>query len=151
MHVALDTSGSVSWERYKQVLPLVDLVLLDLKLIDPKRHQSATGLPNEIILENACRIAAEGKSLWIRTPIIPAYTDDLENIRSIGDFIKGSLPTVQRWDLLAYTNLGQPKYHRLDRSYVLEKESLLTRAEMEILHQAALDRVPTAKWSGATR
>ena len=60
------------------------------------------------------------------------------------------MPTVERWDLLAYTNLGQPKYHRLDRPYALEGVELLTRAEMEALHAAAIERVPVAVWSGAT-
>ena len=151
IHVALDTSGAVSWERYKQVLPLVDLVLFDLKLMDSKRHQSATGLPNEIILENARRISQENKPMWIRTPVIPGYTSDPENIRAIGGFIRGVLPAVQRWDLLAYTNLGQPKYHRLDLEYLLEATPLLTKTEMETLWQTAVELVPTALWSGATR
>lgn len=100
---------------------------------------------------NRAYIATMGLPMWIRTPIIPGYTDDLENIRGIGRFIRESLPTVQRWDLLAYTNLGQPKYHRLDLPYPLEKASLLTRPEMESVWQAAVELVPVAKWSGATR
>ena len=151
LHVALDTCGVVTWERYEQVLPSVDLVLLDLKLMEAERHKAATGVSNDIILENARRIAAEGKPMWIRTPVIPGYTDDLENIRGIGRFIRESLPTVQRWDLLAYTNLGQPKYHRLDLPYPLEKAPLLTRQEMESVWQAAVELVPVAKWSGVTR
>jgi pyruvate formate lyase activating enzyme len=150
LHVALDTSGAVSWDRYKPVLPLVDLVLFDLKIMDPRVHQSATGLPNDIILENARLISAEGKPMWIRTPVIPGYTNDLENIRSIGGFIQEVLPTVQRWDLLAYTHLGQPKYRRLDLPYLLEATPLLTRTEMDALWQTAVEQVPTAEWSGAT-
>ena len=151
LHVALDTCGVVTWERYEQVLPTVDLVLLDLKLTDAERHKVATGVSNDIILENARRIAAMGLPIWIRTPVIPGYTDDLENIRGIGRFIREWLPTVQRWDLLAYTNLGQPKYHRLDLPYPLEKVPLLTRPEMESVWQAAVELVPAAKWSGVTR
>jgi pyruvate formate lyase activating enzyme len=151
LHVALDTCGVVTWERYDQVLPSVDLVLLDLKLIEAERHKAATGVSNDIILENARRIAAQGKPMWIRTPVIPGCTDDLENIRGIGRFIRESLPTVQRWDLLAYTNLGQPKYHRLDLPYPLEKAPLPTQPEMESIWQAAVELVPVAKWSGVTR
>lgn len=151
MHVALDTSGAVPWERYEKVLPWVDLVLFDLKLMDLDRHKQATGLSNAIILENARRMAAKNKPMWIRTPVIPEYTSDTENIRAIGGFIQEALPTVQRWDLLAYTNLGKAKYHRLDRPYPLEVTPLLTRVEMETLWQVAVERVPTAAWSGATR
>ena len=150
MHVALDTGGPVPWERYEKVLSWVDLVLFDLKLMDEEGHKQATGVTNATILENARRIAAAGKSMWIRTPVIPGYTNVPENIRAIGGFIREALPTVQRWDLLAYTNLGKPKYHRLDMPYLLEATPLLTRTEMDTLWQAAVELVPTARWSGAT-
>ena len=151
IHVALDTCGAVPWERYQQVLPLVDLVLYDLKIFDADCHQASTGVDNCTILENARRIAATGTPMWIRTPLIPGYTADAANVAALGDFIAAELPTVERWDLLAYTNLGQPKYHRLDRLYTLEGVPLLTRAEMEALHAVAVARVPVAVWSGATR
>ncbi|MBU0511502.1 MAG: glycyl-radical enzyme activating protein [Chloroflexi bacterium] len=151
IHVALDTCGTVAWERYERILPLVDMVLYDLKIFEAGRHQSSTGVDNVLILENARRIAATGMPMWIRTPIIPGYTADTSNIAALGDFIAAELPTVERWDLLAYTNLGQPKYHRLDRPYALEGVPLLTRAEMESLHNVARLRIPSAVWSGATR
>ena len=151
IHLALDTCGTVNWERYERVLPLVDLILYDLKIFDPGRHQESTGVANDLILENARRIGAAGKPMWIRTPVIPGYTAEKANIAALGDFIAADLPNVERWDLLAYTNLGQPKYHRLDRSYALEGVPLLTRVEMEGFYDVAHQRVPAAVWSGATR
>jgi pyruvate formate lyase activating enzyme len=127
------------------------LVLYDLKIMDPNRHKEATGIPNDIILENARRLAARKVPMWVRTPVIPGYTDDRENIVAIARFMSEALPTVQRWDLLAYTNLGRPKYHRLDREYLLEKVPLLTRQEMESTWRAASEIVSVAHWSGATR
>ncbi|OQB26540.1 MAG: Benzylsuccinate synthase activating enzyme [Chloroflexi bacterium ADurb.Bin180] len=150
LHVALDTCGAVAWERFERVLPWVDLVLLDLKLIDAERHRAATGVSNDLILENAKRLAQRGLPLWIRTPVIPGHTADLENIRAIGRFIREELPTVERWDLLAYTNLGRPKYRRLDLPYALAEEPLLSRSRMEELAAAAAELVPVARWSGAT-
>ncbi len=151
LHVALDTCGAISWERYESVLPWINLVLLDLKIMDDAAHRTATGIDNEIILSNARQMSARGIPLWIRTPVIPGYTADPANIRAIAAFIRDALPTVERWDLLAYTNLGRPKYHRLDLPYVLADTPLLARSEMQSLWQTALDLVPVAKWSGATR
>ncbi len=148
LHVALDSCGAVPWERYEQVLPWVNLVLLDLKVLDGERHRRSTGVDNALILENARRMAAQGTRLWIRTPIIPGYTADRENVQAIGEFIRAKLPTVERWDLLAYTNLGRPKYHRLDRDYALEDVPLLRREEMEELWQTAVELVAVARWSG---
>jgi pyruvate formate lyase activating enzyme len=151
LHVALDTCGCVPWARYEPVLPLVDLVLYDLKLYAADCHQESTGIDNNGILENACRIAGAGVPMWIRTPVIPGYTADEANIAALGDFVAQELPTVERWDLLAYTNLGQPKYHRLDLPYALEGVPLMSQSEMEALHAIAVERVPAAVWSGATR
>jgi pyruvate formate lyase activating enzyme len=151
LHVALDTCGAVAWERYERVIPWLDLVLFDLKVFGGDRHRAATGVDNGLILENARRIAAKGIPMWIRTPVIPGWTADQANIRALGDFIASELPKVERWDLLASSNLGQAKYQRLDRSYALEGVPLLTRGEMEALHAAAVQRVPVAVWSGLTR
>ncbi len=151
LRVALDTCGAVAWERYARILDKVDLVLLDLKIMEASRHQVATGTTNDLILENAQRFADAGQPLWIRTPIIPGWTNDIQNVRAIGAFIHDHLPTVERWDLLAYTNLGRPKYARLGMDYRLADAPLLTSNEMEMLWQAAADIVPVARWSGATR
>ncbi|HSJ55956.1 MAG TPA: glycyl-radical enzyme activating protein [Anaerolineae bacterium] len=151
LHVALDTCGAASWDRYEAVLPFVDLVLYDLKVHDPARHRAATGLDNACILENARGIAAAGTRLWIRTPVIPGLTGDEENVAALAAFVARELPGVERWDLLAYTNLGEPKYARLDREYRMKGTPLLTREEMERLHAVAVRQVAVAVWSGATR
>ena len=148
---ALDTCGVAARERYEAVLPLVDMVMLDLKIMDDERHRAATGVSNTIILENARRIAAAGKILWVRTPVVPGFTDDEANITALGLFIRDELKTVERWDLLAYMNLGKPKYHRLDLPYTLEQTPLLTAAEMERVLHVAQRHVPAARSSGATR
>ena len=150
LHVALDTCGAVASERYQRVVEWLDLVLFDLKITDSAKHQQATGVGNELILNNARWLASRGVPMWIRTPIIPGYTDDHANIQAIARFIRNELPTVERWDLLAYTNLGKPKYHRLDLPYALENAPLLTRDEMEAVWRVAHDIVPVARWSGAT-
>jgi len=151
LHVALDTCGAHPWDHYVRILGWVDLVLLDLKLMDSERHKAATGVCSETIHENARRLAAAGIPLWIRTPVIPGYTDAPGDIPEIGRFIREELPNVQRWDLLAYTNLGRPKYHRLDLPYALEESPLLSHEEIEGIWREAAALVPVARWSGATR
>ena len=80
------------------------------------------------------------------------YTDDEANVAALAAFIAGRLPVVQRWDLLAYTNLGRPKYHRLDLPYALEETDVPSRERMERLAAVAVaGGVPNVTWSGATR
>jgi pyruvate formate lyase activating enzyme len=152
IHTAVDTCGHADWGVYQRLLPFVDLVLYDLKLMDRERHREATGVYPDRILENAKRIAQNGTPMWVRTPVVPGYTDDEDNIARLAAYIRDELNTVERWDLLAYTNLGQPKYCRLSRPYPLEGADLPTRAKMERLHAVALGGgADVAVWSGAVR
>jgi pyruvate formate lyase activating enzyme len=151
LHIALDTCAAVPGQWLERVLPWVDMVLLDLKIMDPERHRAATGLSNEKVLDNARRLAERRLRMWVRTPIIPGWTDDEGNLRGLAGFIAAELPHVERWDLLAYTNLGRPKYHRLERPYALESAPLYERKEMERIASIAAEHVGVARWSGATR
>jgi len=117
IHTALDTCGYVKWEIAKEVLPLVDLVLFDLKHMDSASHQEYTGVSNEIILENARRICHELHiPLWARIPVIPGFNDSIANIRATGRFIAAELGTSIEVYLLPYHKLGEVKYYRLERS-----------------------------------
>lgn len=152
IHTAVDTCGHADWGIYQRLLPFVDLVLYDLKIMDRERHREATGVYPDRILENAKRIAQKGTPMWVRTPVVPGYTDDEDNIARLAVYIRDELSTVERWDLLAYTNLGQPKYCRLGLPYPLDGAELLTRAKMERLHTVALrGGADVAVWSGAVR
>jgi pyruvate formate lyase activating enzyme len=123
IHTALDTTGYAQFEIIERVLPYTDLFLYDLKHMDSGQHKAVTGVRNELILENANKIAQAGGKMQIRVPVIPDFNDSEENIRGIGIFCKslGSVVTVIQ--LLPYHNLGVMKYHRIDDSrVVLEAE-----------------------------
>ncbi|MHA1489907.1 MAG: glycyl-radical enzyme activating protein [Promethearchaeota archaeon] len=154
---ALDTCGYASKKIYEQLLPHIDLVLLDIKEIDSKKHEEFTSVPNERILENATWLAdymhKNNKKLWIRTPIIPNFTATEENIRGIGEFLVNKLNNMQdRWDLLSFNNLCAAKYERLGLDWILKDEPLMTKEEMEHLFEIA--KTTGAKnvfWSGLTK
>ena len=152
---ALDTCGHADWSVYERLLPHLDLVLYDLKIMDRERHRQATSVYPDRILANAAAIAERGVPMWVRTPIVPGYTDDEENIGALAAFIRGQLPTVQRWDLLAYTNLGIAKYRRLGLPYPLEETQLPARQHMVRLAAVAAEgsgpRLRRVVWSGAVR
>ncbi len=118
VHTALDTAAHVPWHAFEKVLPHTDLVLLDLKLIDPERHREATGVGNARILANARRLAQAGLPVWVRIPVIPGYTDDDDNIAAIAEFVEG-LANVAQVELLPYHCFAEGKYQRLERDYPL--------------------------------
>jgi pyruvate formate lyase activating enzyme len=152
VHVALDTCGSPPPATFRELAGLADLVLFDLKTMDPERHRECTGVELERVLANAEWLAEQSKPVWVRTPVIPGYTDSEENIRAIARFIRERMPNVERYDLLAFNNTCEGKYERLDRSFGLAGTGLLEREVMERLHAAALSEgLGCARWSGATR
>ncbi|MEW6263472.1 MAG: glycyl-radical enzyme activating protein [Thermodesulfobacteriota bacterium] len=161
LSTALDTSGCCSREDLNRLLPAADLMLFDLKLIDPDRHREFTGSSNELILENLSRVRDWMKSnlvpreLWIRTPVIPGATDDPENITGLGRFIARNLKgVVSRWDLCAFNNLCRDKYIRLGRDWAFKDRALFCAAEMEDLAETARSsgvKPEIVHWSGPTR
>jgi pyruvate formate lyase activating enzyme len=151
IHLALDTCGGVRWERLKPLVDLSDLVLMDLKIMDEDKHLEHTGIPLKLVLDNARHVAELGLPLWIRTPVIPGYTDTEDNVRGIARFIVSNLPTVERYDLLAFNNTCDAKYRRLDKLFPLSGESLISEEKMgELARAAAEEGLDIARWSGAT-
>lgn len=159
IHTALDTCGMCGGSSLSEVLPFTDLVLFDIKLMDPVLHEKYTGAPNKVILKNllmiADRIRETGKpELWIRTPVIPGATAVDSNIASIGGYIAGNLKdVVTRWDLCAFNNLCADKYRRLDRKWDFSGTKLLKKDEMK--HFAEIAKSSGADpgivfWSGPT-
>ncbi len=154
---ALDTCGYAPRRIYEKLLPYVDLILFDIKEIDLEKHVEFTGIPNDLILENAVWISEyfkkNDKILWIRTPIIPKYTATEENIRGIGNFIINKLDNFpERWDLLAFNNLCTAKYERLNLKWDLKDEKLMSKAEMEHFQKIAESvGVKNPRWSGLVK
>jgi pyruvate formate lyase activating enzyme len=150
--IALDTCGGTSWPTLQRLVNLSDLVLYDLKIMDCVKHKAFTGLPVDLVLDNARRISKSGKPMWVRTPIIPGVNDSVENIKQTARFIRGNLPTVERYDLLAFNNTCASKYQRLGLSWKLENEGLIPEETMERLASAAKEEgLDFVHWSGLTR
>ena len=157
---ALDTCGQVSQPVLAALLPYVDILLYDLKEIDPGKHKIFTGAGNEKILANAIFAAhfkkahPYPKTLWIRTPVIPGATDTVENIRGIGDFIEANMAgAVERWELCTFNNLCRDKYQRLGMNWSFADDDLPERTGMEELTRVAQSRVTPSIvcWSGSTK
>ncbi len=151
IHIALDTCGAANWKTLQPLVDLSDLVLYDLKTMDSEKHRRYTGFPLEPILENACRITKLGKPMWVRTPIVPGYTETVENIKQAARFMMEDLPTVERYDLLAFNNTCAAKYNRLGLSWRLEGEGLVREELMEDLAATARNEgLDSVHWSGLT-
>lgn len=117
---AIESMGGVPYEVIEEILPYLDTYLMDIKHTNPLKHEEFTGRRNELMLENAGKIAASGKTeLVIRVPVIPGFNDTPEEIAAIAQFAD-KLDGVKKIHLLPYHRLGQDKYAGLHREYLMK-------------------------------
>ncbi|KKM11999.1 hypothetical protein SY88_05625 [Clostridiales bacterium PH28_bin88] len=119
LHTALDTSGCVGPQRIAGLLEVTDLVLLDIKHIDPAKHRELTGVSNEKTLALARRLSEMGISVWVRHVLIPGLTDDPRDLARLGEFLAG-LNNLQKVEILPYHTLGAYKWEQLGLKYPLK-------------------------------
>ncbi len=119
IHTALDTCGYADEQVFIDTIKFVDLVLYDLKQLNPYVHKELTGVPIKPILKNLMNLERRNVQTWIRTPIVPGMTDDEENIKAIASMI-APLRCVTRWELLPFHRFGVEKYAQLRKSYHLK-------------------------------
>ena len=138
LNTAIETTACLPFnEMVKPVLPLIDTVLLDIKHINSLKHEEYTGIRNELILQNARKIAESSSArLIIRVPTIPTFNDTEEEIRDIARFA-ASLPGVDEIHLLPYHRLGYDKYVGLDRPYLMGDIKPPSAEKMEKLRRIA--------------
>lgn len=135
MNTAMESMAGLPYEKIEMLLPYLDNYLMDIKHIDPEKHKRFTGRSNELMLENARKVAKSGMTrLDIRVPVIPTFNDKPEEIRAIAQFAD-KLPGVKKIHLLPYHRLGQDKYEGLGRDYEMEGILPPDNAYMEMLRQ----------------
>jgi pyruvate formate lyase activating enzyme len=140
--VALDTCGAVPLAVLDAILPFVDLLLYDIKLIDEQRHRHYTGQSNHLTLDNLAslleRPAGDVPAIWIRTPLIPGMTATADNISAIANFLLDHHhESLQLWELCAFNNLCRDRYRRMGLDWGLAEEELLKDGELAELRDIA--------------
>ena len=121
----LDTAGqpftreNPFFSKLTDLMENTDLVMLDLKHIDPEKHRALTGHSNENILAFARYLNEIGKPMWIRHVLVPGVTDDNENLHGIRAFLD-TLSNVKKVEVLPYHTLGIYKWESLGIPYTLK-------------------------------
>ncbi|MCD8105627.1 MAG: glycyl-radical enzyme activating protein [Lachnospiraceae bacterium] len=136
INTAIESMACASWEKIEQILPWLDLYLMDIKHMDGDKHKEFTGGENALMLENARKVALSGQTrLVIRVPVIPTFNDSVEEIQAIARFAS-TLPGVRKIHLLPYHRLGQDKYEGLGRDYQMKEILPPTAEHMDTLKKA---------------
>ena len=125
VNTCIDTSGGPfndqgEWfEKFQKLMEVTDLLLMDIKHIDPTEHKELTGLDNDNIIKMFRYLDKIKKPIWIRHVLVPGVSDKDEYLERTRDFIR-SLGNVQRVEVLPYHTLGVAKYKELGIPYRLE-------------------------------
>jgi pyruvate formate lyase activating enzyme len=118
LHTAVETCGQAKWDVLGPILEYLDLVLFDLKHMDPGKHLQGTGVSNELIVKNLMHIGSSGTPVRARLPLVPGFNDTVDNVRATAAFVAG-LSSLEALDILPYHRMGEPKWRHLDREYRL--------------------------------
>ena len=136
---AMESMACADYRVIEDILPYLDQYMMDIKHMNPLKHKEFTGRSNELMLENARKVAASGLTeLSIRVPVIPGFNDTPDEIRDIARFAD-KLPGVNRIHLLPYHRLGQDKYEGLGREYLMKDVLPPTNEHMEMLKRVVTE------------
>jgi pyruvate formate lyase activating enzyme len=150
LHTAVETTTLTRWEHIQEAMEVTDLFMVDIKHMDPVRHKEATGVSNDLILENIRKLSATGKPIIFRVPVVPTVNDTPEEIGAIANFVRGLM--ADRADggaglsleLLPFHRLASDKYRSLGMDYRAVDLQTPPKEQMhELVDAAQLFGVPT--------
>jgi pyruvate formate lyase activating enzyme len=118
IHTCMETSGYAPRRKYEQILPYVDLFLVDYKISGSKEHKKYTGGASELILANLDFLYQAGKPVVLRCPIIPGVNDTHEHFCRIKDLSK-NYPNLVGIEILPYHDMGNSKRTSIGRPATL--------------------------------
>ncbi len=125
-----DSSNEETLKKHEELDKYVDLYLLDIKHIDGVKHKALTGVDNKNTLEYAKWLSSHGKRLWIRHVLVPGYTDDVDSLQKLSEFIKTI--NVEKVEVLPYHTMGEVKYQKLGLEYALKGVEPPTKESVKI-------------------
>ena len=108
LNTCVETSGYISKNKFKQALPLIDVLLYDYKLTDSENHKRTTGVPNQLILSNLEEAYLSGIAIILRCPIIPGINDTDEHFKGIRH-LDTIYPNLLGIEILPYHDMGNNK------------------------------------------
>lgn len=118
LHICVDTNGGIWNSHVEELLSLADLVLLDIKEMNPERHRGLTARSNEQTLRTAAWLEEHGHPFWLRYVLVPGVSNFDEDLHALGCHFK-DYRQIERVELLPYHTLGVHKYESMGLEYKL--------------------------------
>ena len=136
IRTAVETAAAVPWTVIEPMLAQLDLVMCDVKCIDPDLHRQHTGADNGLVLENIRRMAERGVPMVLRTPVVPGFNADEKEMAAVGRF---AASLGLKLELLPFHRAALDKYRALGREYGGAATEPPSKETMLLLAKAAED------------
>lgn len=138
---AIETCGHAPWAAYEECLPYLDFVFFDLKHLARDLHRSGTGRSNDLVLENARRLAAgfPGR-LVFRTPLVPGFNTGLDHLGALADFIASLGRPDLEANLLPVHHMARQKYSKMGRDYPMPALPACDEGALQKAHDTFVSR-----------
>lgn len=111
LHTAIETSGEGRLEDFLAAVPLVDLWLWDIKMMDATLYRELTGGDLERMLANLDAVASSGADIRFRVLYVPDF-HDREGVAQATASLLRAYPKFE-WEVIPYHLLGNAKREKL--------------------------------------
>lgn len=134
IHTAIDTSGYILNDKVKNVLKNMDLVLLDIKHINPDKYKELTSRPLEPTFKFMEYLSDINKPVWLRYVLVPGFTNDMDDLHSWAKYAS-QFNNVERVDILPFHQMGLHKWEQIGADYKLKDVKTPTNEEVKEAHE----------------
>ncbi|WP_051361383.1 glycyl-radical enzyme activating protein [Desulfuromonas sp. TF] len=145
LHIALETSAYADWDMIEPLIKFVDLFIVDIKSMDPNKHQKVIGGSLEKILRNIERLIESQAKVLIHLPIIPSFNDSSSELEAYVKYLSQFSDKLSGVDILPFHSYGVVKYRQLGHKYEYKKFKDLSEQQVKplfnSLKQIGLDHV----------
>ena len=117
VHALIETSGFAAPDTFRRLAEAMDMVIMDVKIVDPMLHKQYTGVDNAPILKNLEQLKGMNKPFRIRVPLIPTVNDTFENMEATARLLENAW-LLEKVELLRYNKAAGAKYSGVGMEYL---------------------------------
>lgn len=134
LHTCLDTCGYAKKEQYAEIMEYVDIFLYDYKITSPKKHIKYTGVDNAVIKDNLKFLCENGRTVFLRCPVIPGINDEEEHFQAIAE-LSVRFANIRQVHIMAYHDMAKSKASQIGADYPLTKLETVEREQKEKIYE----------------
>ena len=138
LHLAIETTGYIKPNIFKELAPMFDLLLFDIKHYDSQKHFQGTHVHNDLIIQNLKWSIEQNIDVLPRIPVIPDFNNALDDAKEIAKLLKDV--GILKVQLLPFHQFGEKKYELLNREYHLKNKKALHPEDLKEYQQIFLDK-----------